>query len=131
MMDQYAVDGMYLDDNLAYENCTLWKEHGHPRKVYDCLIELHEMNWRRRELMRSRCPHAVLVCHCTLAFILPVICDFDAQLYGEGYSFGSAESYWDGCTALSKSMHAQPMICPGSKETVRCRPFPSGTTTTC
>ena len=50
MMDRFPVDGIYLDDNLPYANCTLWQEHGHPRKVYDCLIELHEMNWRRREL---------------------------------------------------------------------------------
>ncbi len=53
----YGVDGMYIDDNLAYANCTLWKEHRHPQKVYDCLIELHEMNWRRRQLLHERCPH--------------------------------------------------------------------------
>ena len=61
MMDKYAVDGMYLDDNLAYANCPLWKEHGHPQQVYDCLIELHDMNWRRRQLLREKCPHAVLI----------------------------------------------------------------------
>ena len=88
-MDRYPVDGMYLDDNLAYANCTLWKEHGHPQQVYDCLIELHEMNWRRRQLLRTRCPHAVLIDHCTKALILPVICDFDVHLYGEGYGFAS------------------------------------------
>jgi len=37
-MERYDVDGMYIDDNLAYSECTLWKEHGHPRPVYDCLI---------------------------------------------------------------------------------------------
>ena len=70
MLNQFPVDGIYLDNNLAYANCTLWKEHGHPRQVYDCLIELHEMNWRRRELLRSKCPHAVLVSHCASAPIL-------------------------------------------------------------
>ena len=95
MLDRFAVDGIYLDDNLAYPNCTLWREHGHPRPVYDCLIELHEMNWQRRRLLRSKCPHLVLVSHNTRAIVLPILCDFDAVLYGEGYSFGSLENYWD------------------------------------
>ena len=120
MLDRFPVDGIYLDDNLAYPNCTLWKEHGHPRQVYDCLIELHEMNWRRRELMRSRCPHTVLVSHCTAGLILPVICDFDAQIYGEGYSFGSLENYWDNYSAAVQNLHAQGMIWPGDDELVRC-----------
>ena len=92
MMDRFAVDGLYLDDKLAYPNCTLWKEHGHLRPVYDCLIKLHEINWRRRQLLRARCPHVLLVSHCTRAFVLPVIADFDAHIYGEGYSFDSPET---------------------------------------
>jgi hypothetical protein len=120
MLDRFDVDGIYLDDNLAYGNCTLWKEHGHPQPGYDCLIELHEMNWRRRELMRSRQPHTVLVSHCTTAFILPVICDFDAQLYGEGYSFGSVENYWNNYYAPAQSLPSQGMIWPGDDESVRC-----------
>jgi hypothetical protein len=119
MMDRYAVDGIYLDDNLAYANCTLWKEHGHPQPVYDCLIELHEMNWRRRELLRTRCPHAVLISHNTNALILPVICDFDAHLYGEGYGFGSLETYWD-YFGMIKSLNAQNQIWPGSSDKSRC-----------
>ena len=53
------------------------------------------MNWRRRELMRSRCPHLVLVSHNANGFILPTVCDFDAQIYGEGRSFDSLEGYWE------------------------------------
>jgi len=120
MLDRFAVDGVYLDDNLAYANCTLWKEHGHPQPVYDCLIELHEMNWRRRELLRRRCPHAVLVSHATSAFVLPVICDFDAHLYGEGYSFGALENYQNNFIAHAQSLNSQGMICPGDDEPVRC-----------
>ncbi|MCX7424567.1 MAG: hypothetical protein NTW96_02890 [Planctomycetia bacterium] len=120
MFDRYPVDGIYLDDNLGYPNCTLVKEHGHPREVYDCLIELHEMNWRRRELLRSRCPHAVLVDHCSKAFVLPVICDFDASLYAEGYGFRSLEAYWDEYVTPVMSIPAQGMIFPGGKEDVRC-----------
>ncbi len=120
MLDRFDVDGVYLDDNLGYANCTLGKEHGHPQPVYDCLIELHEMNWRRRELLRSRRPHGVLVSHGTTAFVLPVIANFDAQLYGEGYSFGSAQNYWDHYRAPVQSLHAQGMIWPGDDESVRC-----------
>ena len=119
MLDRFPVDGIYLDDNLAYPNCTLRREHGHPREVYDCLIELHEMNWRRRELMRHRCPHAVLVSHSTRAFVLPVVCDFDALLYGEGYSFGSLEDYWN-YYGFARSLPAQGMIWPGSSDATRC-----------
>jgi hypothetical protein len=119
MLDRFPVDGIYLDDNLAYANCTLWREHGHPRAQYDCLIELHEMNWRRRELMRQRCPHVVLASHNTRAFILPVVCDFDALVYGEGYSFGSLEDYWD-YYGFAQSLPAQNMIWPGGEDPVRC-----------
>jgi len=120
MMDRYTVDGIYLDDDLAYANCTLWKEHGHPQQVYDCLIELHEMNWRRRELLRARCPHAVLISHNTTALVLPVICDFDGHLYGEGYGFGALETYWD-FFGMIKSLNAQNQIWPGSKDKSRCK----------
>lgn len=120
MLDRFAVDGVYLDNNLAYGNCRLWKEHGHPHPVYDCLIELHEMNWRRRELLRRRCPHALLVSHCTTAFVLPVIADFDALLFAEGYSFRSAEEYWVLYKAWSLNLPSQSMIWPGGQDPVRC-----------
>jgi hypothetical protein len=120
MLRRLPVDGIYLDDNLPYSNCKLWKEHGHPTKVYDCLIELHEMNWRRRELMRRLCPHTVLVSHSSRGFFLPTVCDFDAQIYGEGYSFHSLPDYWTQMTAMSHCLHAQPMIWPGDSETERC-----------
>ncbi len=120
MMDQIPVDGLMLDDNLPYENCKLWKEHGHPSPVYDCLIELHDMNWRRRELMRTRCPHLVLVSHNANGFILPTVCDFDAQVYGEGRSFDSLEGYWDDHAATVMVLNAQGMIWPGDTESVRC-----------
>ena len=119
MMDRYKVGGMYLDDNLAYANCTLWKEHGHPQKVYDCLIELHEMNWRRRQLLRAKCPHVVLIDHCTTAVVLPVICDFDAHLYGEGYSLSSVERYWAQFGSV-QNMYAQGCLWAGDTEGERC-----------
>jgi hypothetical protein len=119
MLERFQVDGIYLDDNLAYANCTLWREHGHPRPVYDCLIELHEMNWRRREFLRSQCPHVVLCGHITKALVLPVACDFDTLLYGEGYSFSSLENYWDYYRPVN-GMPAQGMIWPGGVDPVRC-----------
>lgn len=39
------------------------------------------MNWRRRELLRSRIPHALLISHNTKAFVLPIIADFDVQYF--------------------------------------------------
>jgi hypothetical protein len=120
MLDRYPVDGIYLDDNLAYANCTLWKEHHHPHKIYDCLIELHEVNWRRRELMRKRVPHAVLISHNTRAFVLPILADFDIQYFAEGYCFDSVQDYWNNYRAWSLAMNAQGMICPGDDEGVRC-----------
>ncbi|NUQ65577.1 MAG: hypothetical protein HUU20_24170 [Pirellulales bacterium] len=119
MFDRYQVDGQYVDDNLAYANCRLWKEHGHPRPVYDCLIELHDVNWRRRQLFRQRCPHAVLVEHCTKATFLPVIVDFDVHLYGEGYGFATLDRYWDHFGSL-QSIPAQGCIFPGDTEGSRC-----------
>ncbi len=119
MMERFDVDGIYLDDNLAYPNCTLWREHKHPRQVYDCLIELHEMNWQRRQLLRSKCPHLVLVSHNTRALIQPILCDFDAVLYGEGYSFGSLDDYWDYYRPVN-GIPAQGMIWPGGQDRHRC-----------
>lgn len=119
MMERYDVDGMYIDDNLAYSECTLWKEHGHPRPVYDCLIELHEMNWRRRQVLRERCPHVVLIDHCTTAVVQPVICSFDAHLYAEGYSFDSLAAYWNHFGSL-KNAWTQGFIWSGDSETGLC-----------
>jgi len=118
MLDGYDVDGMYIDDNLAYANCGLQAEHGHPEKIYDCLIELHEMNWRRRQALRARVPHAVLIDHCAKATVQPVICDFDAHLYGEGYTFPSLESYWARYGSL-KNMDAHGCLWPGGEEADR------------
>ena len=119
MVDRFGVDGMYIDDNLAYANCPLWKEHGHPEKVYDCLIELHEMNWRRRQLLDAKCPHAVLIDHCSTALVLPVICDFDVHLYGEGYGFAPLETHW-AQFSLIKALDAQGCHWAGGKESERC-----------
>lgn len=119
MLERFDVDGIYLDNNLPYPNCTLWREHGHPRPLYDCLIELHEMNWRRRELLRKRRPHTVLISHNSRGIILPTMCDFDVSLYGEGYSFASAEDYWNYFRQVS-NLPAQGMIWPGSYEPNRC-----------
>lgn len=118
MLDKHDVDGMYIDDNLAYANCTLQKEHGHPEKVYDCLIELHEMNWRRRQALLAKRPHALLSDHCAKATIMPVISAFDAHLYGEGYTFPSVESYWAQYGAL-RNNHAHGCLWPGGEEVDR------------
>lgn len=119
MLERFEVDGIYLDNNLAYPNCTLTSEHGHPQRVYDCLIELHEMNWRRRELLRRKRPHTVLISHNSRGIVLPVVCDFDVSLYGEGYSFDSVEAYWE-FYRLVNSLPAQGMIWPGGDEPNRC-----------
>lgn len=119
MLERYPVDGMYIDDNLPYADCTLWKEHGHPQKVYDCLIELHDMNWRRRQTLLSKCPHAVLIDHCSMGFILPSMSAFDCHLFGEGYSFPSVEVYWDTYGSF-KNMEAQGSLFAGDSETTRC-----------
>ena len=119
MLERYPVDGMYIDDNLAYENCTLWKEHGHPQQVYDCLIELHDMNWRRRQVLREHCPHAVLIDHSSHAFVLPVISAFDCHLYGEGYTFPSVEAF-QATFGTYGNMYAQGCLWAGDSETTRC-----------
>jgi hypothetical protein len=120
MMDRMPVDGLYLDDNAAYPTCKLWKEHGHPREVYDCLIEHHELNWRRRELMCSRCPHLMLVSHCSLHGLLPLVCSFDAQLYAEGYTFESLDAYWNKYSSMVMSIPSQGMIWPSAAQPKRC-----------
>ncbi len=119
MLEQYAVDGMYIDDNLAYANCTLQKEHGHPEAIYDSLIELHDMNWRRRKALKAKYPHAVLVDHCSRGLVLPVISAFDVHLFGEGYSFPSVEAYWDSFGTL-QNLPAQGALWPGDSESNRC-----------
>ncbi|HOF38913.1 MAG TPA: hypothetical protein PLD73_02495 [Candidatus Hydrogenedentes bacterium] len=119
MLENYPVDGMYIDDNLPYANCTLWEEHGHPEPVYDCLIELHEVNWRRRQALLAKIPHAVLIDHSSHGFILPAISAFDCHLFGEGYSFPSVEAYW----AQYGSYHNQPAqgcLWAGDTEAARC-----------
>ncbi|MCP4642402.1 MAG: hypothetical protein GY851_18300 [bacterium] len=119
MLEKYAVDGMYIDDNLPYSNCTLWKEHGHPEKVYDCLIELHDVNWRRRQVLKSKCPHTVIIDHCSQGLILPAISAFDCHLFAEGYSFPSLEAYWNTFGTI-QNMPAQGCVWPGDTESKRC-----------
>lgn len=114
MLKRYDVDGMYIDDNLAYANCHLWKEHGHPEPVYDCLIELHEMNWRRRQVLREKCPHMVLIDHCTRALVLPVIDTYDVHLFGEGYNI-SLDYYRDYFMSV-KNLHGQGCLWAGDTE---------------
>ena len=119
MLEKYPVDGMYIDDNLPYANCSLWKEHGHPEKIYDCLIELHDVNWRRRQVLLTKVPHAVLIDHSSHGFILPTISAFDCHLFGEGYTFPSVESYW----VTYGSYHNQPAqgcLWAGDTEKTRC-----------
>ncbi|MCX8064191.1 MAG: hypothetical protein N3G21_03375 [Candidatus Hydrogenedentes bacterium] len=119
MLDRYPVDGMYIDDNLAYANCKHWKEHNHPQEVYDCLIELHEVNWRRRETLKERIPHLVLIDHCSKAFVLPVITPFDVHLYGEGYNLPSVEEFRATFGSFS-NMYAQGCLYAGDDEDERC-----------
>ncbi len=119
MMERYAVDGMYIDDNLAYSNCKRWKEHHHPQQVYDCLIELHHVNWMRRETLKEKIPHVVLIEHCSKAFVLPVIAPFDVHLYGEGYDFTSVEEFRATFGAFS-NMYGQGCLYAGDDEGQRC-----------
>jgi len=119
MLERYPVDGMYIDDNLPYANCTLWREHGHPQRIYDCLIELHDMNWRRRQVLRGKCPHAVLIDHSSHGFILPAISAFDGHLFGEGYSFPSVKAF-RATFGTYGNMHAQGFLFAGDSETTRC-----------
>ncbi|MCA1901304.1 MAG: hypothetical protein LDL53_03665 [Candidatus Hydrogenedens sp.] len=119
MMERYPVDGMYIDDNLAYSNCKRWKEHNHPQEVYDCLIELHDVNWRRRETLKEKIPHVVLIEHCSKAFILPVIAPFDVHLFGEGYDFSSVEEFRVTFGSF-ENMYGQGCLYAGDDESQRC-----------
>ncbi|HOQ33211.1 MAG TPA: hypothetical protein PLA12_11950 [Candidatus Hydrogenedens sp.] len=119
MMERYPVDGMYIDDNLAYPNCKRWKEHNHPQKVYDCLIELHDVNWRRRVTLKEKIPHVVLIEHCSKAFVLPVIAPFDMHLFGEGYDFTSVEEFRATFGSFS-NMYGHGCLYIGDDETQRC-----------
>lgn len=119
MLSKFPVDGMYIDDNLAYANCKHWKEHNHPQEIYDCLIELHEVNWRRREALKEKIPHLVLIDHCSKAFILPVIAPFDMHLYGEGYDLPSVEEFKATFGSFS-NMYAQGCLYAGDDEDERC-----------
>lgn len=119
MMERYPVDGMYIDDNLAYPNCKRWKEHNHPQKVYDCLIELHDVNWRRRITLKEKIPHVVLIEHCSKAFVLPVIAPFDMHLFGEGYDFTSVEEFRATFGSFS-NMYGHGCLYVGDDETQRC-----------
>jgi len=118
MLDKFAVDGIYVDDNLAYPSCPLHQEHQHPHPVYDSLIELHDMSWRRRKLMMEKCPHVVLIDHCTTAMVLPVMSAFDMHLYGEGYGSPSLENYWN-FFGITKSLNGQGCLWPGDDENTR------------
>jgi len=77
------------------------------------------MNWRRRQTLRAHCPHAVLIDHCSHAFVLPVISAFDGHLFGEGYTFPSVEVYRATFGSFS-NMYAQGCLFAGDSETTRC-----------
>ena len=69
--------------------------HGHPRPGYDCLIELHEVNWRRRRLLLDRVPHMLLIDHCTIGLWLPLLSPFDVHLYERVYAISTLDGYWN------------------------------------
>lgn len=119
MLERYSVDGMYIDDNLGYANCKRWKEHNHPQQVYDCLIELHDVNWQRRQLFHEKCPYTFLVDHCSYAFVLPIIAPFDGHLFGEGYDFSSVEEYKSKFGSF-ENMYAHGFLYAGDDESQRC-----------
>lgn len=119
MMDRYDVDGIYLDDNIARGGaCRHWQLHGHPREGYDCLIELHEVNWRRRQLLLQRRPHALLIDHCATGLVLPLLCDFEIHLYGEGAGSSPPLAYWNFYGAI-RYMDAHGNIWSGDTEDAR------------
>jgi hypothetical protein len=119
MLDKFDVDGIYLDDNITQgPNCPHWELHKHPRPGYDCLIEMHEVNWRRRRLLHQRRPHALLIDHCTIGFWLPLLSTFDVHLYGEGHAISTLEGYWN-FYGMAKGMNAQGNIWPGGLDGAR------------
>ncbi|MCC6491487.1 MAG: hypothetical protein IT424_00515 [Pirellulales bacterium] len=119
MLDRFDVDGIYLDDNITQgPSCPHWQAHGHPRPGYDCLIELHEVNWRRRRLLHQRVPHALLVDHCTIGLWLPLLSPFDVHLYGEGHSISTLNDYWN-FYGMINSMNAHGNLWPGGMDGAR------------
>ena len=113
MLDRFDVDGIYLDDNITQgPSCPHWELHGHPRPGYDCLIEMHEVNWRRRRLLLERVPHMLLVDHCTIGLWLPLLSPFDVHLYGEGHAISTLDGYWD-FYGMIRSMNVQGNLWPG------------------
>jgi hypothetical protein len=119
MIDRFDVDGLYLDDNITQgPNCPHWQAHGHPRPTYDCLIELHEVNWRRRRFLLKRVPHLLLVDHCTIGLWLPLLSPFDVHLYGEGHAISTLDGYWN-FYGMIKSMNAHGNIWPGGMDGAR------------
>ncbi len=119
MLDRFDVDGIYLDDNITQgPSCPHWQAHGHPRPGYDCLIEMHEVNWRRRRLLLERVPHMLLVDHCNIGLWLPLLAPFDAHLYGEGHNISTLEGYWNFYGKI-RSMHAQGNLWPGGVDGAR------------
>jgi hypothetical protein len=119
MLDRFDVDGIYLDDNITRAtDCPHWQAHGHPRPVYDCLIELHEVNWRRRRFLLERAPHMLLIDHCTIGLWLPLLSSFDVHLYGEGYGIVTPSDYWN-FYGMIKSMNAQGNLWPGGMDGAR------------
>ena len=75
-----SKDGSGIRVESATYTVQFMDEHGHPQRVYDCLIELHDMNWRRRQVLREKCPHAVLIDHSSHGFILPAISAFGIRV---------------------------------------------------
>lgn len=119
MLDRFDVDGIYLDDNITQgPSCPHWQAHGHPRPGYDCLIEMHEVNWRRRRLLLERVPHMLLIDHCTIGLWLPLLSAFDVHLYGEGHAISTLDGYWD-FYGMIKSMNAQGNLWPGGMDGAR------------
>ena len=119
MLDRFDVDGIYLDDNITQgPSCPHWQAHGHPRPGYDCLIEMHEVNWRRRRFLLERVPHMLLVDHCTIGLWLPLLSAFDVHLYGEGHNISTLDGYWNYYGRIS-SMNAQGNLWPGGLDGAR------------
>jgi len=119
MLDRFDVDGIYLDDNITQgPSCPHWELHGHPRPGYDCLIEMHEVNWRRRRLLLEHRPHMLLVDHCTIGMWLPLLSPFDVHLYGEGHAISTLKDYWNFYGSV-KAMNAQGNLWPGGLDGAR------------
>jgi hypothetical protein len=119
MINRFDVDGIYLDDNITQgPNCPHWQEHGHPRPGYDCLIELHEVNWRRRRFLLQHVPHLLLVDHCTIGLWLPLLSPFDVHLYGEGHAISTLDGYWD-FYGMIAAMNSHGNVWPGGLDGAR------------